>query len=258
MRRLIVLCLSIVLFGISPAKASEHAYPLESVKNNLRDKASLQRGAQVYMNHCLGCHSLEYTRYIQLGEYLGIQGEDGKVLEKLVQDNLNFVTDKVTDKVINSMHTKDAAKWFGTPPPDLTLVTRVRGKDWVYTYLKSFYVDETRPWGVNNAVFPDVAMPHVLLDLQGQQEGVFKTVYVTEEGQRIGKPVLEGLKVSTQGELDPKAYDATMTDLVNFLEFIGEPVKEKRTRLGVFVVLFLVVLTVFLYALKREFWKDVH
>ncbi len=253
------IALTLLFLGISSVGfASGGSFHLDKVKNDLRDKASLQRGAQIYMNYCLGCHSLQYTRYIQLGQYIGIVDEDGVVLDKLIQNNLNFVSSKVTDNVVNSMPSTDAEKWFGVAPPDLTLVTRARGKNWVYSYLKGFYVDDKRPWGVNNAVFPDVGMPHVLLPLQGKQEAVFKTVYAEGEGKKVASKVIDKLVLTEQGEMDESQYDQTITDLVNFLEFIGEPAKEKRTRLGVFVVLFLIVLTAFLYALKREFWKDVH
>lgn len=246
-------------FAASVFAAGDSGFALSKAHNNLKDKASLQRGAQLYMNYCMGCHSLEYSRYIQLGEYLGIKDEEGQVNEKLIQNNLNFVTNKVTDKMTNSMPKEDAEKWFGVAPPDLTLVTRTRGKDWLYSYLKAFYVDESRPWGVNNAVFPDVGMPHILLPLQGKQNATMKTVYLKDDqGNQVEMQVIDKLELTQKGELDEKGYDQALTDLVNFLEYIGEPVKEKRMRIGVFVLLFLIILSAFLYALKREFWKDVH
>lgn len=221
---------------------------LQKAHNNLKDSASLQRGANLYINYCQGCHSLQYTRYSQLRDYLGIKLKDEQdhfgtpesiaLSNKLIKENLNFVTDKVTDPMISAMPKKDAEKWFGVAPPDLSLVTRVRGKDWVYTYLKSFYKDETRPWGVNNVLFPNVGMPHVLLPLEGIKN--------------------KQLQLQTKGEMNLQQYDKAVTDLVNFLEFIGEPVKLKRQHMGVFVLLFLSILTIFLYLLKREYWKDVH
>lgn len=225
-----------LFFSATLAMASAEGIPLEKVHNNLKDPASLQRGAQLYMNYCQGCHSLQYTRYSQLRDYLGIKLKDEQdrfdtpesiaLSNKLIKDNFNFVSDKVTDPILSSMPKKDAEKWFGVAPPDLSLVTRVRGPDWVYTYLKSFYKDDSRPWGVNNKVFPNVGMPHVLLPLET--------------------------------ELTPKQYDKAVTDIVNFLEYIGEPIKLKRQNMGVFVLLFLSILTIFLYLLKREYWKDVH
>ncbi len=256
MRKL--LTIGLLFASMGSWAAGGPAVPLEHVNNNLRDKASLQRGAQIYMNKCQACHSLQYTRYNQVGEYIGALDEEGNVLEDIIQANLNFVTDKVTDKIHNSMPAEDGAKWFGVNPPDLTLVTRTRGKHWVYSYLKAFYVDESRPWGVNNTVFPDVGMPHVLLDMQGYQEPILKTVMVQDGDKQIEKQEVTGLKLVKAGQLNAEQYDRAMTDLVNFLEYVGEPAKEKRTRMGVFVILFLVILTSFLYALKREFWKDVH
>lgn len=216
--------------------ANSEGIALKTAPNNLKDSASLQRGAQLYINYCQGCHSLQYTRYSQLQDYLGIKLKDEQdrfgtpesiaLGNKLIKENFNFVSDKVSDPILSSMPKKEAEKWFGVAPPDLSLVTRVRGSDWVYTYLKSFYKDDSRPWGVNNHVFPNVGMPHVLWPLET--------------------------------ELTPKQYDQSVTDLVNFLEYIGEPIKLKRQHMGVFVLLFLSILTIFLYLLKREYWKDVH
>lgn len=247
--------ISIIKLGIGlgllmamPLYANEETVPLQPAHNDLKDVASLQRGAQLYMNYCQGCHSLQYVRYSQLREYLGIKLKDEEdkfdtpesiaLSNKLIKDNFNFVSDKVSDPIMSAMPKKEAEKWFGVAPPDLSLVTRVRGTNWVYTYLKSFYTDESRPWGVNNTLFPSVGMPHVLLPLEGakNKQGV----------------------VETRGELTPAQYDKAVRDLVNFLEYVGEPVKLKRQNMGVFVLLFLSILTLFLYLLKREYWKDVH
>lgn len=251
---------AILCLGITSAAsaAGGAAYHIDKVQNNLGDKASLQRGAQLYMNYCHSCHSLQYTRYHQVGAYIGAVDREGNVYDKLIQSNLNFVSDKVTDQVVNAIDPNDAAKWFGVAPPDLTLVARSRGKDWVYSYLKAFYVDETRPWGVNNAVFPDVGMPHVLLPLQGKQVAVYKTSMAGSGDQQVETKVIDRLEITQPGEMDEAQYDQAITDLVNFLEYVGEPAKEKRTRIGVFVILFLIILTAFLYALKREYWKEVH
>lgn len=245
---MVVSILSFLTSTIILASEEGQTISLQKVHNNLQDSASLQRGANLYINYCQGCHSLQYTRYSQLRDYLGIKLKDEEdrfdtpesiaLSNKLIKENLNFVTDKVTDPMISSMPKKDAEKWFGVAPPDLSLVTRVRGKDWVYTYLKSFYKDEMRPWGVNNALFPNVGMPHVLLPLEGIKN--------------------KQLQLQTKGEMNLEQYDKAVTDLVNFLEFIGEPIKVKRQHMGVFVLLFLLILTIFLYLLKREYWKDVH
>lgn len=231
---------------------------LEKSPNNLKDYASLQRGAKMYVNYCLGCHSLKYTRYKQMAGYLNIVDSEGNVLERLVQDNLNYVSDKVVDPVVNSIPAEDAEKWFGVAPPDLSLVSRSRGTDWLYTYLKGFYKDESRPWGVNNVVFKDVGMPHILLPLEGVKTPVYKAEYAIEDGEKVERQVLSHFAVEQPGEMTDKQYDRAVTDLVNFLEMIGEPMKLERQKMGVFVVLFLIALTLIFYLLKREYWKDVH
>ncbi|MBS0289112.1 MAG: cytochrome c1 [Proteobacteria bacterium] len=241
------------------AHASEAGVHLDKVKNNLCDKASLQRGASLYMNYCAGCHSLQYVRFKDLAKDLGIVDKKGNVLEKLVNDNLNFIGDKVTAPILVATPQEEAMKWFGVAPPDLSLVGRSRGKDWLYTYLRTFYVDPKRPWGVNNLTFPDVGMPHILLRLQGEQVPVYETQTMEdEEGKPYQKQVISHLELKTPGLLSKEEYDKAMTDLVNFLDYVGEPHKLERKRLGVWVLLFLVVFTLFAYLLKREYWKDVH
>lgn len=247
---------SLCLGGQTVASEGPH---LQKVKNNLCDKTSLQRGAALYMNYCSGCHSLQFVRYNGMAKDIGIVDAEGKVLEKLVLENLNFISDKVTDTITVALPKKDAEKWFGVVPPDLSLVSRVRGRNWLYSYLKSFYEDPKRPWGVNNAIFPDVGMPHVLQGLQGTQIATFKTIMVVDdEGQNIEKTVIDKLEIKSPGHLTPDQYDQAITDLVNFLEYAGEPHKLERERLGVWVLLFLVIFTLFAYLLKREYWKDVH
>lgn len=237
--------------------ASEEPQLLK-VKNNLCDKTSLQRGAALYMNYCSGCHSLQFVRYNGMAKDIGIVDVNGKVLDKLVLDNLNFISDKVTDTITVALPKKDAEKWFGIAPPDLSLVARVRGKDWLYSYLKSFYVDPKRPWGVNNAIFPDVGMPHVLQNLQGTQTATYKTItLINDEGEAFERSVIDTLELKTPGSLTVEQYDQAVIDLVNFLEYVGEPHKLERERLGVWVLLFLVIFTLFAYLLKREYWKDI-
>ncbi len=259
--RVIKACLG-VFFALSlmgTAFASNSTLHLDKVHNDLQDKASLQRGAALYMNYCAGCHSLQYVRYKDLAKGIGIVDKKGNVIEKLVQDNLNFISDKPNDPILVATPKVEGAKWFGVAPPDLSLVTRSRGKNWVYTYLKSFYEDPKRPWGVNNVVFPDVGMPHILLTLQGTQVPVYKDVTITDDqGNKIEKKVISHLELKQPGALSAQDYDKAMVDLVNFLDYVGEPHKLERQRLGVWVILFLVVLTLFAYLLKREYWKDVH
>ncbi len=218
-----------------------YASKLESAPIDLRDYASLQRGARLYMNECAGCHSLQYTRYDSMAKGIQITDDSGKVLEKVVKENLMFTGDSITSPILTAMSAVDAANWFGMPPPDLTLETKYRGVDWVYNYMLSFYVDKTKPWGVNNLIYPDVAMPHILLDLQGEQT-------LTKEG----------LKLTKQGLLSPEEYKSAIGDLVNFLCYISEPQQTKRREIGIWVLVFLGIFVVFSYLLKREYWKKVH
>jgi ubiquinol-cytochrome c reductase cytochrome c1 subunit len=230
-------------FGLAAGGGNVH---LEDANIDLADKESLQRGAKYFVNYCMGCHSLQYMRYNRMGEDLGLD-------EVQVRQNFIFDADtKPGDLMVSSMRPEDGEKWFGTAIPDLTLVTRWRNEDWLYTYLKSFYVDESRPYGVNNAVFPDVGMPHVLSELQGMQ----KAVYAETEGGGHGP--LEGFEQVTAGSMSAEEYDGMVRDLTNFLTYAGEPTKLERQRLGVYVLLFLGVLFILAYALKKEFWKDVH
>lgn len=238
---------------------AQEEYPLDTVQNNLCDKASLQRGARLYVNYCGGCHSLEFIRFDTMAKDIGMVNKDGKVLEKIVEKNLNFVSDKITDPYKIALPKQEAIKWFGVAPPDLSLITRSRGKNWVYTYLRTFYEDPTRPWGVNNLVFPDVGMPHMLQGLQGTQEATYKTITLMDDtGQPYQKEVVDSLVLKTPGSLNAKEFDQAVTDLVNFLEYVGEPHKLERERLGVWVLLFLVVFALFAFLLKREYWKDIH
>ncbi len=225
--------------------------PLEQAGNNLRDQASLQRGMAVYVHYCQGCHALQYARYNTVARDIGLLDDKGQVLDGVIKQHLNFISEKPTDNILGSLPKADGERWFGVAPPDLSLVSRVRGKDWIYTYMKSFYVDPSRPFGVNNRVFPDVAMPHVLLNLQGVQEPIWA------EHVEGTAPMVLGMHVVKPGLLSELEYDHTVRDLVNFLEYIGEPAKLERERLGVWVLLFLVIFLVFTYLLKREYWKDV-
>ena len=219
--------------------------PLEKANIDLRDQASLQRGAKYFVNYCMGCHSLQYMRYNRLAKDLGIN-------EIALRENLLFGDAKPGDLMENSIRPEDALKWFGIAVPDLTLVTRWRSPDWVYTYLKSFYLDNTRPYGVNNVLFPLVAMPHALGDFQGAQEPVFAPAH------GAGVPLLEGVKLVKQGKLSPKEYDAMVRDITAFLTYAGEPIQLERQRLGFYVLLFLGLLFIPAYLMKKEFWKDIH
>jgi ubiquinol-cytochrome c reductase cytochrome c1 subunit len=214
---------------------------------DIRNTESLRRGARNFMNYCSGCHSLRYLRFNRMAADLGIP-------EAELAGNLMFTSDKPFDSV-NSAMPKDAEGWFGKQPPDLSLMARARGEDYIYSFLKGFYVDKTRPWGVNNLYLPSAAMPHVLASLQGLQKPVFKNEPDEHGSARM---VLVGVDTMTPGALKPEEYDQFVRDIANFLDYAGEPIKEKRQSMGVFVMLFLLVFFVFAYLLKKEYWKDVH
>lgn len=227
----------------------------EMPKTNLRDKGSLQRGAKYFMNYCSGCHSLDYMRYSQMAKGIGLTDAEGKVMDGVVKANLMFSGDKVGGLMHSSMTKPQAKEWFGTKAPDLTLVTRYRKPEWVYNYLLSFYPDESRPWGTNNALFEDVAMPNVLSHLQGIQMPIREVVGYDADHRPIQKIV--GFEQVKAGQATPEEFRAAMYDLTNFLTFAGDPKKLQRERVGVFVLLFLVVFTFVAYLLKREYWKSV-
>ncbi|GIU45233.1 cytochrome c1 [Shewanella algidipiscicola] len=208
---------------------------LESANIDLNDTESLQRGLDKFQHYCAGCHSTQYQRYNRVAEDLDISLDDMRDKYMVVEGA------KVGDLMENSIPEVDAAKWFGAAPPDLTLVARVRGEDWLYTYLKSFYHDESRPFGVNNTVFPSVAMPHVLQDLQG--------LSVKQE---------DGSFVTTGGKLTAEEYDQVVRDITGFLVYSGDPVKLERESLGWWVMGFLFIFFIVAYLLKKEYWKDVH
>ena len=213
---------------------------------DLGDRASLQRGAALYMNYCSGCHSLKYLRYSRMGEDLGLTEEE-------VMQNLNFTGAKFGEQVMVNLSEADANKWFGKMPPDLSLIGRVRGSDWIYTYLKSFYLDESRPLGWNNKLFPNASMPNPLWQQQGLQHAEYG-----EPDKATGDRPVHGLKITTPGTQTPEQFDQSVRDIATFLEYAGEPAALKREKLGVWVILFLVAFTLLAYMLKNEYWKDVH
>ncbi len=223
------------------------------------DPASLQRGAQVFMNYCAGCHNASYMRYNRLKD-IGLD-------DKQIEANLIFTGVKVGELMKNAMDPREAKGWFGAPPPDLTVIARSRasacgtGADWLYTYLRSFYRDPSRPTGWNNLVFPNVGMPHVLYGLQGQQALTTEVEMLPRRGgkKEDALPIeVRKLKVEKAGSMNAAEYDRLVADLVNFMVYMGEPAQQSRRQLGLYVLIFLGVLFGFAYALKKEFWKDVH
>ena len=252
-----------LIFALLPAFASAAALevPLDKVDIDLRDKAAMQDGARTFANYCMGCHGAKYQRYERVARDLGIS-------EELMKANLVFTGAKIGDHMKSSMREQDGKLWFGAAPPDLTLVARVRGNDWLYTYLRAFYEDPTRPYGVNNTVFPNVGMPNVLAGLQGRQVVGCKQVQVVEGGKKqfdplTGAPITHEACdqltiVPNSGELTPEQFDEKVKNLVTFLAYSANPVKLESQRIGTYVLLFLAFFFVFAYLLKREYWKDVH
>ncbi|GAB56286.1 ubiquinol-cytochrome c reductase cytochrome c1 subunit [Glaciecola punicea ACAM 611] len=238
------IALLILLPGLAVAAGSKVA--LQDPNIDLTDKASLQRGAQTFMNYCLGCHQMQYQRYQRMFNDLGIP-------EDLGQKYLQFTGESVSDYMTNTMPAEDSAQWFGAPPPDLTLVARVRGPEWLYTYFKTFYVDESKIFGVNNLVFPNVGMPHVLEPLQGTPRLAYEEKMV--DGELVMRPA--GLTNDGNGRLSEDEYNDTIRDLVNFLEYTGEPTRLKSESIGRGVLIFIVIFFVFALLLKKEYWRNV-
>ena len=228
---------------------------LKPANIDIHNKQSLQRGAKYFVNYCQGCHSLKFSRYNRIATDLGLTDEQ-------VKNNLIFTRDKKGDPtkvgslMENALDREAAAAWFGAPPPDLSLVGRSRGPDWIYTYLNSFYADPSRPMGVNNTVFPNVGMPHVLVGLQGVQK-----LEATEHGEHEGEgahheaPKLVMEKAGSMGQAE---YQMLTRDITNFLTYVAEPASLHRKTYGVWVMLFLGIFFIFAYLLKKEYWKDVH
>ncbi|MBC9070520.1 cytochrome c1 [Thauera sp. CAU 1555] len=238
---------AVLLFAPSLALAAGAVLHLDRAPVS-KDPAALQHGAKLFVNYCLNCHSASFMRYNQL-ENIGLS-------EQLIRDNLMFTGERVGDLMKIAMRPADSKVWFGAAPPDLTLIARQRasefgsGADWLYTYLRQFYRDEARPTGWNNVVFENVGMPHALWELQGEQ-----VAKVTENAD--GSKHVE-LSLAKPGKMSVEEYDSAVADLVSFLVWMGEPVAEKRKLIGTYVLLFLVGLFVLSYALKKNYWKDIH
>jgi ubiquinol-cytochrome c reductase cytochrome b subunit len=240
-KQIIITLALLAALVVLPLKAvgAEATVELDHVELDVADQGSLQNGFKYYMNYCVGCHSLQYARYERTANDLGIPAD-------MVLENIIFSDHQIGDLMDNAMSVDNAKNWFGALPPDLTLIARVRSPDWLYTYLRSFYADSSRPWGVNNTVFPNVGMPNVMHELQGD------VVCEGEAGH------CEPSHVAGTGSMAPEEFDATVADLVNFLYYIGEPVRAQRERLGFYVLGFLAILFVFTTLLNREYWKKIH
>jgi len=249
----IVLAAALALAAGANARAAETGWKLERAGVDVTDRASLQSGARTFVNYCLGCHGLALMRYSALTS-IGLT-------EEQIKDNLMFTADKVGQPIATAMSARQGKEWFGVAPPDLSVIARARGADWLYTYLRTFYRDASTPTGWNNALFPNVGMPHVLWSLQGER------ALRTEELMRDGKPVSDGhggtVKVSrfetiAPGSMSAVEYDRTVHDLVAFLVWAGEPHQLARHQLGIWVLYALVILVFLTYFLYKSYWKDLH
>lgn len=234
---------ALAVVGLAGVAHAAEEGGMEPMNIRVDDVASLQRGSRLFFNYCSGCHSLQFMRYSRIAE-------DLKLDDKEVQASLIFTGAKIGDKATNQMPPALAASWFGKAPPDLSLEARAKGSDWIYHYLKSFYLDPSRPVGWNNTVFPNASMPNPLWELQGLQVGV--------KGGEGGESKVEKLEIKTPGRVSAAEYDRAVRDITAFLTYAGEPAALKRTSMGVWVLLYLAFFTFLAWLLKHEFWKDVH
>jgi len=239
----VALALSLIVGSMSVQASEEGGLP--PAGTNVHDQASLQRGAKLFFNYCVGCHSLKYMRYERIASDLDLS-------EQEVMQNLNFTGAKFGETVVSHMPEESAAAWFGKAPPDLSLEVRARGADWVNAYLNAFYLDPSRPVGWNNTVFPNASMPFPLWELQGLQTAEMKPAKAGEDAQ------VEKLVLSQPGKLTPAQFQQATRDLTSFLEYASEPAALERHAYGVWVLLFLAFFTLLAYMLKKEYWKDVH
>lgn len=250
---LVVLAAAVLLQPVI-ANAAGGGITLQPAGNDVGDVASLQRGARNFVNYCMGCHSAKYIRYNKLQEAL-------QLTEEQVVENLMFAATKVDEMMVSAMPADDAGRWFGQAPPDLTLVARSRGTAWIYTFLKTFYVDDKAMTGTNNLALPNASMPHVLWELQGLRSASFNTSTDQDTGETVehfGDPAyFDSFTQVTEGTLSPEEYDRFVRDIVNFLDWAGTPEQVERFTLGVWVLIFLFVFLIFAWLLKIEIWKDV-
>ena len=234
---------SIIFILVLTFTTQAHAedYKLEKVNINVENKTFLGKGAQIYFNYCNGCHSIKYMRYNDLGKGVFYNTEDKHVSDTLRKYFMHENNDINENDIIKSgMNENYAQKWFGKAPPDLSLTAKYRGSDWIYTYMLTFYKDNSRPWGVNNLVYPNVGMPHVLVKYQGTQ--------VLSKNK---------LKLAKRGELSQEEYKDLVRDLTTFLTYVSEPTESERNDVGLKVLIFLIFMTVVFYYLKEDYWKDI-
>lgn len=249
-KKLALSSFALLMSGAAAASSGHATTPTYDA--DVSNLPSVQRGAKTFMNYCAGCHSMQFMRYSRIAQ-------DLEIPEDLLKTNLMFTSEKTGDVILTALPKAEAAKWFGTAPPDLTLETRARGEGWVYGYLTGFYVDSKRPLGVNNLVLPGASMPHVLWELQGWQKQVLKEEkYVADDGKETVKLVHDRFEPLTEGKLSHDDYHKFVGDLVNFMAYAAEPGRSHRQALGGKIIVYLLILLGFAYLLKKEYWKDVH
>lgn len=248
----IILSLLISMFISWPAfAASTDSIPWDKAPNKINDLGALQNGAKLFVNYCLNCHSAAYMRFNRL--------TDIGLTEQQIKDNLLFTTDKVGETMKISMDPKQAKDWFGGTPPDLTVIARSRsghggtGADYLYTYLRSYYRDPSKATGWNNLAFPNVAMPHVLWELQGERKPLYETVASKGHDTQVFK----GWQQVSEGKLSPTEYDAAVGDLVSYMQWMAEPSQSLRVKVGVWVMIFLLIFMFIAWRLNAAFWKDI-
>jgi ubiquinol-cytochrome c reductase cytochrome c1 subunit len=240
-RLLPVLCMLWAPAGLTGGGGNQH---LDSAYINLSDKVSLRNGAHTFVNYCLSCHEASFMRYERMAQDLGI---DKDTLEQ----SMMFASEKPGELMRVNMSDQDAKSWFGVVPPDLSLTARSRGPDWIYSYLRAFYRDESTPTGWNNTLYPNVAMPHVLYEWEGMRKANFET-------SSDGVKVLAGYEQLSAGTMSVQEYDGAIRDLTNFMVYLAEPAKLVRYRIGFWVMVFMLVFVGLSYLLKKEYWRDVH
>ncbi len=246
LKKLVVV--SLASFMMSFAFAAGGDFPLDSAPNRVNNNASLQNGAKIFVNYCLGCHSAVSLRYNRLRD-IGLSDQQ-------IKDNLILGDQKVGDLMTIAMSPKDAKAWFGKVPPDLSVEARARGTDWLYTYFRTYYKDENSPTGWNNLVYPNVGMPHVLWELQGERIAKFENVKDAHDPSKTTK-VFKGFEQVSPGSMKPQEYDDNIADLVSFMSWMAEPTQLQRKRIGVVVLLFLAIFTLIAWRLNKAYWKDI-
>jgi ubiquinol-cytochrome c reductase cytochrome c1 subunit len=255
MKKLLIIVIGLMMPALGWSAGGGHSFPNDKIEIDWDDKASMQRGAKTFVNYCMSCHGAAYSRFDRVGRDLGLSDD-------LVRDNLIFTTDingdktKVGELMTITMTPRYAEDAFGIAPPDLSLVARVRGVNWVYNYLRGFYVDDSRAGlGVNNGVFANVGMPHVLAELQGLQVPRYRT---RTDADGHEQEIIIGFDIVKSGSMTKSEYDKTIHDLVAFLDYLAEPYKQTRKNVGTGVIIFLFFFLILTYLLKKEYWKDVH